>query len=175
MNFNYSFKFKPLLNMKKLLFLSTALLVLTASFASTIIVVKPRLKASEIMIPIGNGKSLSVLELSELKIKDLEALRGEKMKFSDRLVFKAAQNKLRQNINPDGTIDNKKLLKNAKRFGGESGFHFGGFALGFFIGLIGVLIAYLIKDDYKSNRVKWAWLGFLFSVLIGVVIILTAV
>ena len=37
--------------------------------------------------------------------------------------------------------------------------HLGGFALGFFIGLIGVLIAYIIEDDYKRNRVKWAWIG----------------
>jgi len=31
--------------------------------------------------------------------------------------------------------------------------------LGFLLNLVGVLIAYLIKDDYKSNRVKWAWIG----------------
>ena len=38
-------------------------------------------------------------------------------------------------------------------------FNLGGFALGFLLGLIGVLIAYLINDDKKSDRVKWAWIG----------------
>ena len=51
---------------------------------------------------------------------------------------------------------------------GRSGFNPGGFALGFFAGLIGVLIAYLIKDDHKKNRTKWAWLG------LGIAVVLTA-
>ena len=47
-----------------------------------------------------------------------------------------------------------------------SGFHLGGFALGFLIGPIGVLIAYLIDDDKKRNRVKWAWIGLIAWVVI---------
>ncbi|MEO7983240.1 MAG: hypothetical protein ABI688_04080 [Bacteroidota bacterium] len=158
--------------MRKILFLSTAILLVCVSFASTSILIKPRLKANEILIPIGNGKSLSVLELSTMKIKQVEALRGEKMKFADRLIFKAAQNKLRQNINSDGTINNEKLVTKLKKAGGESGFHFGGFALGFLLGLLGVIIAYIIKDDYKRNRVKWAWIGFAIYAAIVIAILL---
>lgn len=42
---------------------------------------------------------------------------------------------------------------------GETGFHAGGFFLGLLLGVIGVIIAYLINDEKKHNRVKWAWIG----------------
>ena len=159
--------------MKKLLFLSTAVLILSASFASTT-PIKPRLKASEIMVPIGNGLKISVLDLSRISIKEVQELRGEKMKFADRLAFKAAQKKLRNNINPDGTLDNR-LVKNLKKAEGEGGgFHLGGFALGFLLGLIGVLIAYIINDDLKKTRVKWAWIGFVVFLAIYLAVLLLA-
>lgn len=159
--------------MKRFLFLSAALFILTASFASTEVAVKPAVKASEIFIPIGNtGQKISLLDLSRMTTKDVQQFTGKKMKFADRMMFKAAQRQLKKNINPDGTIDNKRIAKNLKKAAdGSSGFHIGGFALGFLLGLIGVLIAYLIKDDYKSNRVKWAWIGW----AIWVVIVLIAV
>jgi multisubunit Na+/H+ antiporter MnhE subunit len=49
-----------------------------------------------------------------------------------------------------------KALKSAN---GKTGFHPGGFALGFPFGLIVALIAYLIRDDKKRNGRKWAWIG----------------
>jgi len=146
--------------MRKIIALLTGLFILTGSFA-TVTVIYPPLKASEIFFPVGKtGQKISLMELSTIKIKDFELLRGEKMKFFDRMTFKAAQKKVRDNIDRDGSINNKKILKALRPKGGETGFHFGGFALGFLLGLIGILIAYLIKDDYKRNRVKWAWIGF---------------
>ena len=145
--------------MRNFFALAIVFLCLNVSYAS-VTVITPTLKASEILIPVGKtGQKISLLDLANIKIKDFELLRGQKMKFIDRLTFKAAQKKVRDNINNDGTINSKKLNKFFKK-SGESGFHIGGFALGFLLGLIGVLIAYLIKDDYKSNRVKWAWIGF---------------
>jgi hypothetical protein len=89
----------------------------------------------------------------------LQTLTERKMNFTERISFRIAQKKLRKNIAADGTIEKKKLEKFFLKRSGETGFHVGGFALGFFLGLIGVLIAYLINDDYKRNRVKWAWIG----------------
>jgi hypothetical protein len=141
-------------------------LFLGGSFA-TVEPVKSSIKASEILIPIGKtGTSISLLELSTIKVKDLEKLTGRELSFGDKLRIKVAQKKLRDNIAPDGTFDTKKIEKALKKQqkGGETGFHIGGFALGFLLGLIGVLIAYLINDDYKSNRVKWSWIGLLAAV-----------
>ena len=80
------------------------------------------------------------------------------MSLTQRLAFKGAQKKIRNGVNQDGYIVDKKLNK-VFTGEGETGFHIGGFALGFFLGLIGVLIAYLIKDEKKRNRVKWSWIG----------------
>ncbi len=153
--------------MKKVLFFLAAVCLVLSSFAASLLTSPSPKKATEIMIPVGSsGKQISLMELSEIKIKDFEALTGRKMKLIDKVGFQLAQRDLRKSINEDGTINNKKLEKFTKKVAGDGGFHLGGFALGFLIGLIGVLIAYLIKDEKKPNRVKWAWIG-----LAGVVVL----
>jgi hypothetical protein len=155
--------------MKKLLAFVLAMAIMAPTFSS--VTPNPgRLKATDIMIPVKGGKTITLQDLATMKVADYAKLTGKKMKFFDRVGFKIAQKKLRSNINPDGTLS-KKLDKNFRKFDGESGFHLGGFALGFFLGLIGVLIAYLINDDYKDNRVRWAWRGLLAGLLISLALI----
>jgi hypothetical protein len=148
--------------MKKILFLGTAILFFGAAFASTNVEL-PVLKADQLMIPVGKtGQKISYGQLATISMTDFQALSGRKMNFIERMNFRMAQSKIRKSIDADGSIKNKRLLKffsKGKGGAGETGFHLGGFALGFFIGLIGVLIAYVINDDYKRNRVKWAWIG----------------
>lgn len=158
--------------MKKILFLLLAFGVYASSFAFSGFTSQPR-KASEVFLPIGSsGQKISLMDLSTINVKDFENLTGRNLKFFDRLGFKLAQKKLRKSINNDGTIDNKKLVKFLEQGDHSTGFHLGGFALGFLVGLIGVLIAYLINDDNKQNRVKWAWIGFGISVVLYLIIIL---
>lgn len=164
--------------MKKISILLIAFFLVATSFAHTAITVVPvkpsKLNANQILIPLGkNGEKVSLLDLSQMRVKELEAITGKKMKLTDKVGFLVAQKQLRNSINSDGSINNKKLSKLAAR-GGETGFHFGGFALGFFLGLVGILIAYLIKDDYKQNRVKWAWIGFGIYVVIVLVAVLAS-
>ncbi len=159
--------------MKKILFLGVAFFILTASFASTEVTKKPSIKASEVLIPIGNtGQKISLLDLSRMSVKDVQSFTGKKMSFADRMMFKAAQRQLKKNISADGTIDSKKIAKNLKKADGTTGFHIGGFALGFLLGLIGVLIAYLINDDKKSNRVKWSWIGLGVAIVLYILLII---
>ncbi|WP_416438762.1 hypothetical protein [Phnomibacter sp. MR] len=123
---------------------------------------KKAILASEFMIPVAGGKTVSVLDLATMKADQLQELTGKKMNFLEKMAFKVSQKKLKKQINEDGTLDLKSLEKITKA-GDEmtSGFHAGGFILGLLLGLIGVLIAYLINDDKKKNRVKWAWFGWL--------------
>jgi len=72
---------------------------------------------------------------------------------------------LTSGISPDGTITNRIFTKEAKKSGLFSAFHLGGFALGFFLCIIGVLIAYLINEELKARRVKWAWIGAIISLI----------
>ncbi|HEY4151404.1 MAG TPA: hypothetical protein VGM41_20840, partial [Chitinophagaceae bacterium] len=140
--------------MKRIVTLAMALaIVVSSAFAASIVVnpspatPAPSLKASAIMLPVAPGKFLSMQDLSTINVADYEKLSGQKMGWFKRMEFKIAQRKLRNSINEDGTLDNSKLAKMAgKQKDGETGFHLGGFALGFLLGLIGVLIAYLIND-----------------------------
>lgn len=158
--------------MKKLITFLVAVVLLSNSFASTRVNVNPSvLNASEIFIPIGkDGKKISLLELSKISKTELEKMTGRKMNGVQSAAFKGAQKKLNKGINKDGIVTNKKLRKMFT--GGETGFHFGGFALGFFLGLIGVLVAYLLKDDFSDNRRKWAWIGLGAAVVLSIVLVL---
>lgn len=162
--------------MKKILVLFIALAIFTTSFASGNSSVLPskkpaKLNAAEVFIPIGkDGQKISLLDLSQMRVKELEILTGQKMKFKEKVGFRLAQNQLAKSISADGTINNKKMNKLAAKAVDGSGFNIGGFALGFFLGLIGVLIAYLLSDDKKRERTKWAWIGFAAAIVLYLLI-----
>lgn len=148
--------------MKKVLILLALCGNLCTAFAISPVSTSPApVNASTLMIPVGNdGKTISLQELANMKPREYAKMANRDMNLVDRISFSIAQKKLRNSIDADGTLNVKHAQKLAKALDGETGFHFGGFALGFFLGLIGILIAYLIKDDYRSNRRKWAWIGF---------------
>ena len=127
----------------------------------------PAIKASDVLVPVGNsGKLISLQELSVISTKDMQTLTGQKMSLAEKIAFRAAQRNLRSSIHRDGTLD--------KKFGVMGGgIHWGGLALGFFLSLIGVLIAYLIKGDNGKARVRWAWIGALIGFIVfGAILII---
>ena len=112
------------------------------------------------------------MQLSTIDVKDFGRISGRHLKFLDRLAFKAGQKKLRNSIAKDGTINKKRLTKLMGEGDHSTGFHLGGFALGFLLPIIGVLLAYAIggNEDVKRNRAKWAWIGFgSFIVAVGAI------
>lgn len=148
----------------------------TVSFASTGSTIVPK-NANQTYIPVGNNAKISLAKLSEIKVKDYEKMSGRHLNFFQRIIFKAGQKKLRNSISAEGTITNKKLLKAMSNGGPSVGFNLGGFALGFFLNFLGVLIAYLIKTDkdVDRNRRKWAWIGLGVSFLLVSLLIITVV
>ena len=158
--------------MKKFLALCVAFVLIATTFAS-VTVEKPTRKASEVFLPVGKaGEVISLQDLSTISVKDYETISGRDMSIFEKASFKLGQRQLRNSINSDGSFNNKKLAKLAKKVDGSDGFHVGGFALGFLVGLIGVLIAYLINDDKKRNRTKWAWIGFGAAILLYVLLVI---
>ena len=129
-------------------------------------------KASEIMVPIAKGKVISFQDLAYIKVSDFEKVTGKKMSLFKKMQFKVAQRKMRSSINDDGSLSNKKMEKAFRdEMSGSTGFHLGGFALGLFLFVIGVLIAYLIDDDKKANRIKWSWIGAAVALIFGFIFI----
>jgi len=159
--------------MKNGFLLIIALFVLSFSFGANIVTKLPPIMAKDIFIPIGNtGQKISILDLSRIRVKEVEALTGKKMSFIEKAGFRATQHKLRMNINYDGTVNSKRLAKRLNNAeDGASGFHLGGFALGLLLSLIGVLIAYLLPGDAQASRTKWAWIGAALSVIWIIILI----
>lgn len=101
--------------MKKFLGLILGLSVFTTSFAVGSSVAPAssnpaKINAGEFFIPIGkDGQKISLLDLSQMKVKEFEALTDRKMKFVDKIKFRLGQKQLAKSINADGTISTKKL------------------------------------------------------------------
>lgn len=145
----------------------TAYSVVNISSASE---VRPPVKATEVFIPAGqNGELISLMEISRMSMKEYQEFSGKKMNLFQKINFKIGQRELKKSINNDGSFNKKKVEKFFSKADATSGFHLGGFALGFLLWLIGVLIAYLIKDDKKAARVKWAWIGAIIATALGII------
>src|SRR6266536_546878 len=114
--------------MRKAIILFIALIIVGVSYAS-INIIEPKLNAAQIFFPVGKtGKQISLLELSQISVKDFQTLTGKKMNLVDKIGFNLEQKKLRSFINADGSV-----TKKAEKFfatGKKTGFHLGGFALG---------------------------------------------
>jgi len=95
------------------------------------------------------------------------------MKLFEKLSFRVGQRQLKKEINEDGTLNKKSIEKYlTPPTGPGGGFSALGLALGFFLSLLGVLIAYVIAGADKRSRVTWAWIGAAISLIIlGIILI----
>ena len=139
--------------MRKILITLLVLFTVNISFASFVVtepVEKPPVETKE-------QRERKVMEMVvKMSVKDYEALTGKKMNFVERLAFK---------------VEKKRFEKQLKRADASTeGFNVGGFLLGFFLGLIGVLLAYIFSKD--SNLRKWSWIGLGTVVAISLIIAL---
>lgn len=126
--------------MKKFLVVLAVLFSVNMSFAAFTVTAPVEKTAAEMKAE----KEKALMEMIvKMSVKDYQILTGKKMNFAQRLAFKITKKRLEKKLEMAGDS--------------SSGFNIGGFALGFFLGLIGVLIAYVfIKDE---NLRKWSWIG----------------
>jgi hypothetical protein len=105
--------------MKRIFALLVASFFVLTAFARTSVVVLPgkpaKLNANQILIPVGkNGEKISLMDLSRMKVKDLEVITGRKMNLVNKVGFALSQKQLRNSISSDGSINNKRLSKLAR-------------------------------------------------------------
>ena len=71
-------------------------------------------------------------------------MRGKKLNLFEKLSFSITQYRMKQQLK-------------ARRSNDSEGVNWGGLALGFFLGPLGVIGAYLFSKD--NNLIKWSWIG----------------
>ena len=87
--------------MKKTFILFLLIAVVSAAYSSTnsipVSSTNPSIKATEVYVPIGkNGQLISLMDLSEISVKDFESLSGKKMKMMEKVNFKMKQRELKK-------------------------------------------------------------------------------
>lgn len=123
--------------MKKILLLFFIVFGIQLSHAALLPLAGEKATANGITLRSGDNK-LTQKKISQMSVKEFEAYSHKKLNFFEKIAFKAYKKKL--------------------AWGEDSeGFNVGGFALGFFLGLLGVLGAYIFSKD--RNFRKWTWVG----------------
>ena len=105
---------------------------------------------------------ITVSEFLSISPKQYRGISGEKLKFKDRFLLKFAQKSLKRQLKNGDTISFEDASYD---------FSVGGFLLGFFLGLLGVLIALLL---FPNNVFRSSLLGLLcliIALLVGLVIV----
>ena len=136
--------------MKRWLFMITMILAFQFSYA-VVPVVTDKVD-NQTTVTVNDKKQLE--KFSKMTVKEYETYSGKKMNLFQKLAFKSAQ---------------RKAAKQLKASYGEDseGFNLGGFALGFFLPVVGILLSFLSPD---RNFRKWAWWGFRIFVAVALIV-----
>jgi hypothetical protein len=129
--------------------------------------------ASELMMPLfSTGKFISVEDFVKLTPKSYKLLTGKKMSFKERISLTFGKKSLRKMITKDGTVNKSKMNKGG--FWGGFKWHWGGFALGFFLSILGPIVALFFNDEYKWDRFWTAFHTAIYVWLLVVIIVAAA-
>lgn len=102
---------------------------------------------------------VTVDALMKMNSREFAEVIGHKLSLKEKIVFRIAQRELRKEIKREGIQSDATLDVQQMMADGEKSFYFGGFILGLLLGLIGVLIAYLMKKDKAFIRSTWIGWG----------------
>jgi hypothetical protein len=155
--------------MKKIsLFVATLLLAVSLHASSVFVSENPT--ANKVMVPLFNsGKTIPLSDFMKLTPSEYKTMTGTKLSFKEKISLKLFQRHFKNAINNDGSVNLEKFHQDEDDM---SSFHFGWFALGFFLGLIGLIIALVISDDKRQGRIKWTAIGLGAAIVLSLLFLL---
>jgi hypothetical protein len=158
---------KTKLYMKKISLVIATLLIAFSLSASAIFSGNP--SADNVMLPLfHSGKTISLAKFMTLNASEYKTLTGSKMTFKEKVTLKLFQRHFKNSINSDGTVDLKKFRQDQ----GDASHAIGWFLLGFLLGIIGLIIALVINDDNRRDRIRWTLIGW--GVWVALLVVLFA-
>jgi hypothetical protein len=161
------FKSTKRLHMKKILGL---LIILSASIVAHAAILPPSKVNNE--HAIGKTELESIKKFSTMMFNEYETMLGHKASRLEKFAFERMQKKSVKMLDENGNLRSKYERKFNSMYEGSGGSFLGGFALGFFLGAIGLLLAYVaFKDGGQKNRIKGAWWGFGVATILFVILI----
>ena len=104
----------------------------------------------------------NIQDFLDLSPKDITKNTGKKQKLKDKIVLRLVQKRIKKKIKNNKFFDISEEYPNA-----TNDFNVGGFLLGFFLGIIGVLLAVL----FGGNAVKSSLIGLLCWIIVLVIVV----
>ena len=114
----------------------------------------------------------SIKKFSTMTFNEYETTLGHKASKLEKFAFERMQKKSVKMLDENRNLRSKYERKFNSMYEGSGGSFFGGFALGFFLGAIGLLLAYVaFKDGGQKKRIEGAWWGFGVATILFVILI----
>jgi hypothetical protein len=117
--------------------------------------------------PVTAPTTLTVDQVLSMDGRTFSEVIGRRLTLKERLSFQVARRGLREALRKEGLRGDAQVDLQQLMADGEKGFYFGGFVLGLLLGLIGVLIAYLMKRDKAFIRSAWIGWGVWVAIVIA--------
>ena len=113
-----------------------------------------------------------IKQFSTMSFTEYQKLLGHKASKLEKFAFERMQKKSVKMLDENGNLRSKYERKFNSMYEESAGSFFGGFALGFFLGAIGLLIAYVAFEDGSQKKIiKGAWWGFGVATILFVLLI----
>ena len=121
----------------------------------------PALKTAQ----FGAYPNLTTQELLNLSPKTYQQITGQKLTIKQRIVLFMTKKALKKQMQAGLDPDPQKVVEDVK-----AQFNWGAFALGLFLGLIGLLISFAFKDKNAWRYALMGWGMFILILLLAVTI-----
>lgn len=108
---------------------------------------------------ISSMNSLTVGEIVTLSASDFAKLRGAKLSFKEKAIFRFIKRELRNELKNESIKADTKINLNQTISEELPKFNLGGFLLGLLLGLIGVALAHIFSNKKEVRRSSWYGFG----------------